>query len=299
MAKPNARSGNPPHSRRAGCELPYGAIPSHAAPAQRIPTSCLSYSMVSIPNPRSNSHCSSTSLAASPEALGSRWHYATRDQEILRIVDELETCRHTARSRRTLPRAIDPNQLPAIQHGQHSKPALKLTLLIYFRFCQPRGLGKYMVRSNARSGNSAHSRRAGDSPQACPIPPRTAPAQRIPTRCLPYSRASMPNPHSPSHSPSTSSATRRAGWGSRWQSPTQDQATLRIADELQMCCHTARARRALPKRNVFQAAARHTGGLAFQRRAHTPIAHLLPVLLAPRPGEVDGTIQGEVRKIGA
>ena len=156
-----------------------------------------------------------------------------------------------------------------------------------------------MAPPNAILGNSANSRRTGDRPPYCSIPSRTAPAKRIPTRCLPYGRVSFPNWRSHPHCPYTSPTTSLATWGSRWQSPTQDQATLRIADELQMCCHTARARRALPKRNVFQAAARHTGGLAFQRRAHTPIAHLLPVLLAPRPGEVDGTIQGEVRKIGA
>ena len=156
-----------------------------------------------------------------------------------------------------------------------------------------------MVRSNARSGNSAHSRRAGDSPPYCPIPPRTAPAQRIPTRCLPYSRVSMPNPHSPSHSPSTSSATRRATWGSRWQSPTQDQATLRIADELETSCHTTRSRRTLPPRHVYPPAACHTEWLAFQTRAQTHTAHLLHWLPAPRPWEVDGTTQREIRKFCA
>ena len=156
-----------------------------------------------------------------------------------------------------------------------------------------------MVRSNARSGNSAHSRRAGDSPPYCPIPPRTAPAQRIPTRCLPYSRVSMPNPHSPSHSPSTSSATRRATWGSRWQSPTQDQATRRIAGKLETRRHTARSSRTRAQRNVSQPAACHTAGLAFQTSAQTHTADLLPLLPAPRPGEVDGTTQREIRKLCA
>ena len=103
MAPPSARSRNFAQSRRAGDGPPCSSIPSRTAPAQRIPTRCLSYSKVSIPKPRSNSHCLSTSLAASPAAWGSRWHYPTRDQEIPRIADVLETCRYTARPRRVLP----------------------------------------------------------------------------------------------------------------------------------------------------------------------------------------------------
>ena len=156
-----------------------------------------------------------------------------------------------------------------------------------------------MASPNAGSENSAHSRRAGDGPPYCSIPSRNAPAQRIPTRCLPYGRASIPSAHSHPHCPSTSSAGSPVNWGSRWQSPTQDRATLRIADELETSCHTTRSRRTLPPRHVYPPAACHTEWLAFQTRAQTHTAHLLHWLPAPRPWEVDGTTQREIRKFCA
>ena len=109
-----------------------------------------------------------------------------------------------------------------------------------------------MASPNAGSENSAHSRRAGDGPPYCSIPSRNAPAQRIPTRCLPYGRASIPSAHSHPHCPSTSSAGSPANWGSRWRSPTQDLATLGIADELETGRHTPRFRCALLSGNVPQ-----------------------------------------------
>ena len=156
-----------------------------------------------------------------------------------------------------------------------------------------------MAPPNAILGNSANSRRTGDRPPYCSIPSRTAPAKRIPTRCLPYGRVSFPNWRAHPHCPSTSPTTSLATWGSRWQSPTQDQATLRIADELETSCHTARSRRTLPPRNVYPPAACHTAWLAFQTRAQTHIVHLLLWLPAPRPWEVDGTTQREIRKFCA
>ena len=156
-----------------------------------------------------------------------------------------------------------------------------------------------MASPNAGSENSAHSRRAGDGPPYCSIPSRNAPAQRIITRCLPYGKAIIPSAHSHPHVPSTSSAGSPVNWGSRSRSPTQDQATLGITDELETGRHTHRFRRALPWRNVPQPAACPTSGFAFQTRAQTQTAHLLPLLPAPRPGEVDGTTQRGIRKFGA
>ena len=153
-----------------------------------------------------------------------------------------------------------------------------------------------MASPNAGSEHSTHSRRAGDGPPYCSIPSRNAPAQRIPTRCLPYGRASIPSAHSHPHCPSTSSAGSPANWGSRWRSPTQDLATLGIADVLETGRHTPRFRRALPWRNVLQPAACPTAGFAFQTRAQTRTAHLLPLLPALRHGEVDGTTQREISK---
>ena len=82
------------------------AIPLHpAAHSLRAmyPNQLPPHGRFSIPNPRSKSHSSSTSLAASPAAWGSRWHHPTRDQNIRRIADELETGHHTVRSRRAMP----------------------------------------------------------------------------------------------------------------------------------------------------------------------------------------------------
>ena len=107
-----------------------------------------------------------------------------------------------------------------------------------------------MARPNARAGNSPHSRRAGDGPPYCSIPSRTAPPKRAPTRWLAYGRVSLPSSHSHPHCPSTSSAGSPANWGSRWRSPTQDRATLGIADELETGRHTPRFRRALLSGNV-------------------------------------------------
>ena len=152
---------------------------------------------------------------------------------------------------------------------------------------------------NASAGNSAHSRHAGVGAPYCSIPPRTAPAQRVPTRCLPRGTVSIPNSRSHPHCPSTSSAIGPANWGSRWHRPTQNRATLRKAEELETGSHTAPSRRSLTPRNVSQPAASPTAGLAFQTRAQTHTAHLLPLLPAPRPGEVDGTTQRKIQKFCA
>ena len=156
-----------------------------------------------------------------------------------------------------------------------------------------------MARPNARAGNPAHSRRAGDGSSHCSIPSRTAPAQRTPTRCLPYDGVSVPNSRSHPHCQSTSPANSRANWGSTWHSPPQDQTTLRIADELETSCHTAWPRRALPPRNVSRPLTFRATGLAFQTCAQFPIANLLPLLPAPWSGDVVGTTQRELRKFRA
>ena len=156
-----------------------------------------------------------------------------------------------------------------------------------------------MALPNASAGNSAHSRQAGVGAPYFSIPSRTAPAQRAPTRCLPCGTASIPNARSHPHCPSTSSAIGPANWGSRWHRPTQNQATLRNADELETGCDTAPSRCSLTPRNVSQPAASPTAGLTFQTRAQTHTAHLLPLLPVPRPGEVDGITQRGIRKFGA
>ena len=148
-----------------------------------------------------------------------------------------------------------------------------------------------MARPNARAGNPPHSRRAGDGPPYCSIPSRTAPPKRAPTRWLAYGRVSLPSSHSHPHCPSTSSAKGRATWGSRWHNPTHDQATLRIADELETRCRTARSRRAPRLRNVPQPHVCHDAGLASHTRAQPHTAQLLPLMPAPWLGEVDGTAQ--------
>ena len=156
-----------------------------------------------------------------------------------------------------------------------------------------------MARPSARSGNSAHSRRAGDGPSYCPIPPQTAPAQGIQTRCLPCSTASIPHLRSNSRCSSTSLTASPTARGSRWHHPAQDQGILRRADELETGRHAARSRRALPPRNVSQPDACHTARLAFQSRVQTHTAYLLPLPPVPLPGEVDGTTQREIRKFHA
>ena len=232
MAKPNARSGNPRHSRRAGDWPPYSSIPPRTALAQCTPTSCLPHSRVRIPNPRSNSHSSSTSLAASPAAWGSRWHYLTRCQEMMRRADALETGRHTVRSRCAL---------PTRNVSQHD--ACHATGLVCQTRAQPHTarLLRWLPAPWPGEVDGITQREirncCAEPPRWRQVairsdPPRTANAQRIPTRCLPCSRVSMPNPHSHSHSPSTSQANRHAAWGSRWHSPPQEHATRRVADAL-------------------------------------------------------------------
>ena len=171
-------------------------------------------------------------LAASPAAWGSRWHYLTRCQEMMRRADALETGRHTVRSRCAL---------PTRNVSQHD--ACHATGLVCQTRAQPHTarLLRWLPAPWPGEVDGITQREirncCAEPPRWRQVairsdPPRTANAQRIPTRCLPCSRVSMPNPHSHSHSPSTSPAYRHVAWGSRWHSPPQEHATLRVADAL-------------------------------------------------------------------